>query len=252
MVKLGRVFFAIALGVFGIQYLIYGQWIGGLPPVPPWTPGGHIFAYVTGVVLLAISVSLLGKKEARFSATLLGLFFLLCTVFLHAQKFSGIIHDGVTRTRAFEAFALAGAAFVLATLVAKESASIQVLFSANPILAVIGRYIFAFSMVIFGIQHFLYAPFIAYLIPSWMLAHLFLAYATGIAFIAAGLSIATHLLSRQASALLGVMFLLWFMLLHAPRVMAHPRNGDELTSAFVALAFSGASFLLAAYCSKSR
>jgi putative oxidoreductase len=72
MVKLGRTFFAIPLGVFGIQYLNYGHWTGGLPPVPPWTPGGRIFAYITGVVLLAISVSLLGKKEARFSATLLG------------------------------------------------------------------------------------------------------------------------------------------------------------------------------------
>jgi len=252
MIKLGRIFLAIPLGVFGIQYLIYGQWTGGLPPVPPWTPGGHIFAYVTGVVLLALGVSLLGKKEARFSATLLGLLFLLCTVFLHAQKLSGIIHDGVTRTRAFEAFALAGAAFVLATLVAKEGASIQVLSRANPVLALIGRYIFAFSIAIFGIQHFLYAPFIAYLIPSWMPAHLFLAYATGTAFIAAGLSIAAHILSRLASALLAVMFLLWFLLLHAPRVMAHPRNGDELTSACVALAFSGASLLLAAYCSKSR
>src|SRR5438094_6312119 len=154
MVKLGRIFFAIPLGVFGIQYLIYGQWTGGLPPVPPWTPGGHIFAYVTGVVLLAISVSLLGKKEARFSATLLGLLFLLCAVFLHAQKFSAIIHDGVTRTRAFEAIALAGAAFVLASLVAKESASIKVLSSPNTILAVIGHYFFAFSIVLYGIQNF--------------------------------------------------------------------------------------------------
>jgi len=252
MGKLGRIFFAIPLGVFGIQYLIYGKWTGGLPPVPPWTPSGHIFAYVTGVLLLAISACLLAKKEARFSATLLGLLFLLCAIFLHTQKFSGILHDGVTRTRAFDAFALAGAAFVLATLVAKESASIQVLSSATPMLAVIGRYIFAFSMVIFGIQHFLYAPFIAYLIPAWMPAHLFLAYATGTAFIAAGLAIATHIFSRLASALLGVMFLLWFLLLHTPRVIAHPRNGDELTSAFVALAFSGASLLLAAYCSKSR
>jgi hypothetical protein len=99
MVKLGRIFFAIPLGVFGIQYLVYGQWRGGLPPVPPWTPGGHIFAYVTGVVLLALSVSLLGKKEA-------------C---------------------AFEAFALAGAAFVLANLVASLRKALRFKFSPQPI-----------------------------------------------------------------------------------------------------------------------
>src|SRR5437773_2300527 len=73
MTKFGRIFFAIPLAVFGIQDLIHGRWMGGLPPVPPWTPGGHIFAYVMGVVLIAISISLIAKKEARFSATILGL-----------------------------------------------------------------------------------------------------------------------------------------------------------------------------------
>jgi uncharacterized membrane protein YphA (DoxX/SURF4 family) len=136
--------------------------------------------------------------------------------------------------------------------VAKESASIALLSSINPMLAVVGRYIFAFSMIIFGVQHFQYAQFIAFLIPAWIPAHLFLAYATGVALIAAGVAIATHIFARLAATLLGVMFVLWFVLLHLPRVIAHPPNGDELTSAFVALAFSGASFLMAAYCFKSR
>ena len=119
-------------------------------------------------------------------------------------------------------------------------------------LAVIGRYIYAFSMIIFGIQHFMYAPYIAFLIPKWMPVHLFLAYATGVAFIAAGLAIATHIFSRLASFLLGLMFFLWVVTLHAPRVIASPHNADELTSLFVALAFSGASFILTAYSSKNR
>jgi uncharacterized membrane protein len=102
MTKFGRIFFAIPLAVFGIQDLIHGRWTGGLPPVPPWTPGGHIFAYVMGLVLIAVSISLIAKKEARFSATILGLIFLFCAIFLHAQKFTGILHDGATRTRAFD------------------------------------------------------------------------------------------------------------------------------------------------------
>jgi uncharacterized membrane protein YphA (DoxX/SURF4 family) len=252
LTKLGRFFFAIPLLVFAIEYFARGRWLGGMPPVPPWTHGEHIFCYVTGAVLLVISISLLINKEARLSATILGLLFMFCVVFLHAAKhFSGIVHDGNTRTRAFETFALGGAAFVLAALVSKAS-SIQFLASANPLLAVIGRYIYAFSMVIFGIQHFLYAPYIAFLIPKGMPAHLFLAYFTGTAFIAAGLAIATHLFSRLASILLGLMFFLWVVSLHAPRVIASPHNADELISLFVAMAFSGASFLLAAYSSKSR
>jgi len=251
MSMIGRIFFAIPLAVFAFQYLLTGRWAGGLPPVPPWTHGEHIFSYVTGVVLLVISISLLANKEARFSATIFGLICMFCVVFLHAKHLSAIIHDGATRTRAFETFALGGAAFVLAALVLTAS-SIQLLSSANAILAVIGRYIYAFSMIIFGIQHFQYASYIAFLIPKWMPVHLFLAYATGVAFIAAGLAIATHIFSRLASFLLGLMFFLWVVTLHAPRVMASSHNADELTSLFVALAFSGASFLLAAYSAKSH
>jgi uncharacterized membrane protein len=252
MARLGRIFFAIPIGFFGIQYILYARFVGGLPPVPPWTPGGRVLAYITGAVLLAISSSLLTKKEAAFSALLLGLIFLLCVVFLHLQKFSAVLHDGVTRTRALEPLALAGASFVMAMLVAKDFASISIPSFVATSLAIAGRYLFGFCAVIFGVQHFLYAPFIAFLVPAWIPAHAFWAYATGTAFIAAGLAIAFHVLSSLAAKLLGLMFLLWFLLLHAPRVAAHLRNGDEWTSALVALGFSGASFLIAAYCSKAR
>ena len=252
LTKLGRFFFAIPLIVFAVEYLARGRWQGGMPPVPPWTHGEHIFSYVAGAILLVISISLLINKEARISATILGLLFMFCVVFLHAAKhFSGIIHDGNTRTRAFETFALGGAAFILAALLSKGS-TIQFLSSANPMLAIIGRYIYAFSMIIFGVQHFMYAQYIAFLIPNWMPAHLFLAYFTGTAFIAAGVAIAVHIFSRLASILLGLMFFLWVVTLHTPRVNASPPNTDELVSLFVALAFSGSSFLLGAYSSKSR
>ena len=45
-------------------------------------------------------------------------------------------------------------------------------------------------------------------------------------------------------AVLGLQYFLWTVLLHAPRVATHLNNGDEWSSAFVALAMAGASFLL--------
>jgi uncharacterized membrane protein len=150
---------------------------------------------------------------------------------------------------------MAGAAFALAALAAKGSTSIPLLSGATPFLAILGRYIVAFSLLVFGVQHFLYAQFIAFLVPAWMPAHLFLAYFTGAALIAAGLAIGTHLFSRLASMMLGVMFVLWFITLHVPRALAAmhtAKDADEWSSAFVALGFAGASFVFAAYSSKSR
>jgi uncharacterized membrane protein YphA (DoxX/SURF4 family) len=243
--KLGRFFFAVSLAVFGVQYLLYGRFVGGLLPVPPWTPGAPILAYLTGLALIAASAFIASGWYARQASFFVGFFFLFCVLFLHALHFSDVIHTGVDRTRALEPLALAGAAFVLAgTLSLGPSPS-----SAHPasgnLAITLGRFLFAFSLVIFGLQHFWYAAFIATLIPSWMPAHLFLAYFTGVAFIAAGLSIAAKILARLSATLLALMFFLWVVFLHAPRVAAHLRNGDELSSLFVALAMSGAALILA-------
>jgi hypothetical protein len=164
---------------------------------------------------------------------------------LHTQRLHDVIYDGVGRTRAFEPLAIAAAAFVLAGTFPPDPASSRGWNSVVDLLSKLGLYLFTFSMLIFGYQHFLYAPFIATLIPSWMPAHLFLAYFTGAAFIAAALSITFHLLGRLAAILLGWMFLLWTIFLHAPRVVASPRNGDEWSSLFVALCLAGASLVIA-------
>jgi uncharacterized membrane protein len=107
-----------------------------------------------------------------------------------------------------------------------------------------GRYLFALALVVFGVQHFLYAGFIATIVPGWIPWKLFWAYFVGVAFFAAALSIATGKIAKLASTLLGIMFLAWVVILHIPRVAAAPHNGNEWTSEFVALAMGGASFLM--------
>ena len=249
---IGRVFFAIPIVVFGVQYLTYGRFARGLPPVPPWAPGGAVAGYLTGALLVAAGVCILANVQVRLSAAVLGTFCFVCAVALHTMRLTRVIHQGDERTGAFEALALAASAWVLA---GSSPAGLRVFQGWHPfseILGKVGIYLFAFSMVIFGVQHFMYAPYIATLIPAWMPAHLFLAYFTGTAFIAAAIAIATRIQACLAAALLGLMFLLWTILLHAPRVFAHIHNQDELTSLFVALAMSGGSFVMAGAVSKSR
>jgi sorbitol-specific phosphotransferase system component IIBC len=94
-------------------------------------------------------------------------------------------------------------------------------------------------------QHLMYAKFVATLVPAWIPGQLFWAYFVGVAFFAAGLSIIARKLAPLAATLLGLMFLLWVILLHLPRVVASPHDGKEWTSAFVALAMSGSAFALA-------
>ncbi|HLJ88701.1 MAG TPA: hypothetical protein VKZ53_17920 [Candidatus Angelobacter sp.] len=246
LTKLGRIFFAIPMIVFGIQYAVYGRFTLGLPPVPPWTPGSPILAYLTGAALAFAGICIAVRWNARLSATFLGLFFLLCVLFLHGQRPGPILREGNARTVAFEPLALAALAFILAGALGVERRSSQTWGGATNLLAKLGPYLFGFCMIVFGVQHFMYAAFIANIVPSWIPGHIFWVYLTGTGMIVAGLSIALNIFARLSAAGLGLMFLLWFIVLHTPRVIAQLHHGDEWTSAFIALGMCGGCFVIAA------
>ena len=231
--------------VFGIQYLALGSYQGGLPPVPPWAPGGAVGAYLVGAILIATGLSIAMNWKARVPALVIGGLFLLCVIFLQFLHFNAVLHNGTDRTRAFEPLALSGAAFALAALPPAEGLGVGISRSHDEKLILFGRLLVGISMILFGVQHFMYAKFLATLVMAWLPAHLFWIYFTGACMVAAGLAIATGIQARPAGIMLGIMFLLWVVLLHAPRVFANLHNQDEVTSLFVALAFSGSSFIFA-------
>jgi uncharacterized membrane protein len=109
----------------------------------------------------------------------------------------------------------------------------------------IGRIFVAISLVVFGVQHFIYGGFVATLVPAFMPGRLFWAYFVGVAFFAAAIGIFTRMLARPAATMLGVMFFLFVVLLHIPRIIGNSSNGNEWTSGFVALAMCGGAWILA-------
>ncbi len=245
LLKAGRLFFAISMFFFGVEYFIYASGLKGPIPGPPWLPGSQLGAVLTGGVLIAVAVCIAMEKLARLAATLLGVALLLYVLLLQLPRLIAQPHSPDPWTSSFELLALMGGAFVLARI---ETAHGLRLKPANNILshlATIGRVVFAIALVVFAVQHFLYAKFVATIVPAWIPARLFWTYFVGVAFIAAALTIVIRKMARTASVLLGTMFFIWVVILHVPRVATNPRNGDEVTSLLVALAMSGASFILA-------
>jgi uncharacterized membrane protein len=109
----------------------------------------------------------------------------------------------------------------------------------------LARILVALSLVVFGVQHFIYGGFVATLVPAFMPGRLFWAYFVGVAFFAAAVGILTKMLARAAATMLGVMFFLFVVLLHIPRIVGLSRDGNEWTSGFVALAMCGVAWVLA-------
>jgi len=215
---------------FGIQYLVHALFSAGPGSGPPWTPAHPFWAFSTAIVSIAAAVSIAANIQVRCAAIVLAVTILARALLFYVPKLAANPHDPGPWTSGFELLALCGAALVLAG----AHTSIK-----------LGRVLFAVSLVVFGVQHFLYAHFIATLVPSWILGHLFWAYFVGIAFVAAALSIATQIKIDLAATWLGVMFLLWVVVLHLPRAAAALHNGNEWTSLFVALEMSGGAFMLA-------
>jgi uncharacterized membrane protein len=236
--RVGRMVFGVAMVLFGLLYFFHARGTGPAPG-PPWTAETGAWAWLIGAGFLVAGVCMVAKKWARAATVLLAAVFLFRVLIVFLPKLFVNLRDPGPWTSGAEVMALGAAALVLAgELELSNSMSWESL-------VLVGRFLFSAALVVFAVQHFLYAKFIATLIPSWIPGHLFWAYFVGVAFIAAALSLATKIQGRLAASLLGLMFLLWVIVLHIPRIIAASHNGDEWTSGMIALAMCGGSFVLA-------
>jgi uncharacterized membrane protein len=253
IVKQGRLLFAVAIMAFGVENLICARFGQAVVPVIPWVTRPFL-AYVVGIAFLAAGLSIAANLRAQLAAIFLGVVFLLCLLAFPLPRAIASPLDIGFRTIVFEPLALCGAAWTLAGTLPAAKRYSQPVENFIDWLIKSGRFLFAISSIIFGIDHFLILHFIATLVPTWIPGSgFFWACFTGAAFIAAGIGLAANWMARWAAALLGTMFLLWFLFLHAPRVMTFPRshNPNEWSSAFIALGMCGASWICAWACTQN-
>src|SRR5215212_1562102 len=69
----GRLFVAIAMVAFGVQHLIYLNFVTRVvPPLPQWIPAHSLLAGVFGAFLIVAGVVIIVRIEAQTIALLLG------------------------------------------------------------------------------------------------------------------------------------------------------------------------------------
>ena len=112
--------------------------------------------------------------------------------------------------------------------------------------------IFGIPWLVFGAQHFLYADFVANLVPAFFPARPFWVYLTGAAMIAAGLSLITGVKARLAATLLGVMLLAFFVLIQVPKIIGIDSSAVNWTRIFQDFAIAASGFMLAGILSKNE
>ena len=178
------------------------------------------------------------------------LLFVLTVIIQFTQNnFSDLLNLGIW-TNTFKEFAFCGSAFVVAASLPKNEPHTEHQPSAvekfgNKLIH-LSKFPLAIMVFVFGIDHFVYTEFVASLVPAWIPGHVFWTYFAGAALIASSAGIILMIKVRLAATLLGAMMFTWVLILHIPRAIADPSGamGNEWTSVFEALAFSGIAFIL--------
>lgn len=242
--KFSRIVFAVSVASLSAQHILLDHFVAEKPP--PDTLAGTLILFIAlfynfsaGTLSLAITFA----YKTKSAATALGILILSWILLRHVPLVVENLSDPAELNFLSMGLATAGGAFIVAGPSPLDLATHQKYFSSRLIRPnTIGKFLFGCPLIVFGIQHIMYADFVASQIPTWIPLRLFWAYATGTALIAAGISTLTALGIRWSGLLLAAMIGLWIILLHIPRIINHPNDALEFTSLFQALALSATAF----------
>lgn len=241
----GRAIFCIAMAGLGVQCLLRSNPVPALEPMTT-VASLPIIGWVSGLLLIVSAAKAMWRSTAHYGAAGLAALLLAWVVFLHLPALAAAPKNGGEWTGALETLALSGAALALYGILRRASGHARAPDAMADRAAVAGRYIFGLCMPGFGVLHFMYISYVAFVIPGWIPTHVFFAYATGVAHVAAGLGILTGVLGRLAAYCTAAMFGSWVILVHAPRVLAHAQDPNEWTSMLIAVGMCGSALLIAA------
>ncbi len=247
--NIGRIFFGIAIAEIGVQ-AIYCHNLPYILPLPEHFPasGLIIFAFIWGAMFIVAGASIVFKKWTRQISLVFGsvLLLIFCFYYIPYQLITdpNYMHLGDWENAEKE-LAFAGGALVIAGCFSAKNEDRLTAFLAK--LIPLGSIFFAITILSFGILHFMYGKDVAGMVPAWIPWHLFWIYFAGAALIGSGVGIILKIKTGVIATLLGTMIFIWFVILHIPRIVAAAPADmpGEITSAFLALAYSGIAFVIA-------
>jgi uncharacterized membrane protein len=244
LMPFGRLFFAIPMGVFGTDHLADAVNIAKI--VPRWMPWHMFWTYFVGVALIAASLSMILKIQARMAGILLGCMFLLFIAMMDIHALQ-VTHGSVR----FWALTLrdltfGGGAFAVAASQRKKVTS-----GGTNWLVIPSRFFVGIPAIFFGVQHFLHRTMepgfpLGQITPAWIPGNIFWVYLTGSALVICGACFVVNLKARPAAIYLGIVILLIVLFIYLPATIANPSNLDTgLNSLLDTLALSGTALVLA-------
>jgi uncharacterized membrane protein YphA (DoxX/SURF4 family) len=244
-------FGSFAAGVFD---LLWRNFDVDHQPLQAWgdnIPGATVFAYITGVWMVAGAVALLWRRSERAGgAALAGIYFIFALFWLprfytapHYLGHRVPVYIGVFSGVGTELIAFAAGVLVWTLAKTRDS----------PRAVLIMRWVFGICAIGFGLQHLTNINQNLEYVPKWLPPGAeFWVIVTGICFVLAGLAILSGILDVLAAWLLGLMFLVFNLTILPHYIFADPHDHAAWGGNAYNLAAVGSSWILAEVLAKRK
>ncbi|HEY7111380.1 MAG TPA: DoxX family protein [Thermoanaerobaculia bacterium] len=242
----GHAAYAAVMIFLGIQGLIEGGFTVIWGGVPKSLPGRQALAYLCASVSLASGVGLLFRRTAALAArALLALLILWFLVWRVRALFLASLIEGTWSCG--ETMVMAAGAWVLYAGFATDwdRRHLAFAFATGDPGVRIARVIYGLGLLPFGYAHFANVKGTASLVPGWLPWHVFWAYFTGAAFLAAGAAIVVGVWARPAAALSALQMGLFSVLVWLPIVIRGNLNAFQWGEVVDTCALTAAGWVVA-------
>ncbi len=217
----GHALFGISVAGLAMLSLAYGNFAPLLEPSPALLPWSEVWAYGSGVILLAAGAGLFFARTAPASAVTIGLFETVWAVDRARPVLLKPMLVGSWYGFCEALGPLLGAWILYAVLRRKYGAPAATVMIGDRALRV-ARALFGAACLGYGAAHFAYATYTAKMVPAWFPARTELAYLTGAFHAAAGFGLLVGVLPRMAATLEAIMLSLFGVLVWLPSFFAQP------------------------------
>ncbi|HUO14201.1 MAG TPA: DoxX family membrane protein [Verrucomicrobiae bacterium] len=254
--NIGLYLYAFGSFAAGVFDLIWRNFDAAHQPLQAWgdnIPGATIFAYITGLWMIASAIALLGRRTKRIGGVALAAIYFIFAIFWLPRFYTAphylgqtfAVYIGVFAGFGTEAIAFAAGVLVWASADQRGSSSTQTILAM--------RWIFGICAIGFGLQHLTNIKNNLEYVPKWLPPGAeFWVIVTGVCFVLAGLAILTGILDVLAAWLLGLMFLVFNLTILPTYIFADPKNHAAWGGNAYNLAAVGSSWILAQVIASSK
>jgi uncharacterized membrane protein len=222
MRSLGHAVFAVTMIGLGIAGLVHGTFTPTWSGVPRSMPAREVFSYLCAIVSLASGIGLLFRRTAVVASRVLLGYLVAWLLLVRVTRifFAPTALD--TWWAIGDTSVMLSAAWVLYVWFAADRGGERFAFVTGDRGLRIARVFYGLALIPFGVAHFTNLNDTAPLIPAWVPWHVFWAYFTGGAFLAAGIAILIGVYARLAATLSAVQIGLFTVIVWVPFVVAGP------------------------------